>query len=36
MGIAHVTLEFESIPCEGCVIQDPDLVPGVDAHDHLH
>lgn len=24
MGIAHVTLEFEAIPCEGCVIQDPD------------
>ena len=36
MGIAHVTLEFESIPCEGCVIQDPELVPGVDTHDHLH
>ncbi|MEN6342675.1 MAG: cation diffusion facilitator family transporter [Methanospirillum sp.] len=25
MGIAHVTLEFESVPCEGCVLQDPDL-----------
>jgi cobalt-zinc-cadmium efflux system protein len=28
MGIDHVTLEFESVPCEGCVIQDPDLEPG--------
>jgi cobalt-zinc-cadmium efflux system protein len=25
MGIAHVTLEFESVPCEGCVLRDPDL-----------
>jgi cobalt-zinc-cadmium efflux system protein len=25
LGIDHVTLEFESVPCEGCVIQDPDL-----------
>ena len=27
MGVDHVTLEFESIPCEGCVIKDPDLDP---------
>ncbi len=25
MGIAHVTLEFEATPCEGCVIENPDL-----------
>jgi cobalt-zinc-cadmium efflux system protein len=30
MGIDHVTLEFESIPCEGCVL-DPDLVAEPDA-----
>ena len=28
MGIVHVTLEFESIPCEGCVLAPPDLEPG--------
>lgn len=27
MGIDHVTLEFESAPCEGCVLADPDLEP---------
>lgn len=31
MGIAHVTLEFESIPCEGCVLRDPDLDAEPDA-----
>ncbi len=28
MGIDHVTLEFESVPCEGCVLAAPDLDPG--------
>lgn len=28
MGIDHVTLEFELIPCEGCVLADLDLEPG--------
>jgi len=27
MGVDHVTLEFEAIPCEGCVIKDPDIDP---------
>lgn len=27
MGIDHVTLEFESAPCEGCVLADPGLTP---------
>ena len=31
MGIDHVTLEFEAVPCEGCVIQDPDLEADPDA-----
>ena len=31
MGIDHVTLEFEAVPCVGCVIQNPDLEPDLDA-----
>jgi cobalt-zinc-cadmium efflux system protein len=27
MGIGHVTLEFEAVPCEGCVVRNPDLEP---------
>jgi cobalt-zinc-cadmium efflux system protein len=30
MGIAHVTLEFEAVPCEGCVLTEPGLEPGPD------
>jgi cobalt-zinc-cadmium efflux system protein len=36
MGIDHVTLEFEAVPCEGCVIEDPDLVPAYEARGHVH
>lgn len=36
MGIDHATLEFESVPCEGCVLQDLDLEPPVNPHGHAH